>query len=152
MSSSGRYARDPSIGACCALRVCIGRRCGAALACANPAGAASRGGRIQATGLVDLYIAQSRIVQASIDEMERLGAPLADRPQWREELETVIRDVGKSQSLAGVYTPGQGAVFYHDEVQTGHVDEELARYFFGIWLDPRTSDPALRTALLGGSP
>ena len=84
--------------------------------------------------------------------MERLGAPLADRPQWREELETVIRDVGKSQSLAGVYTPGQGAVFYHDEVQTGHVDEELARYFFGIWLDPRTSDPALRTALLGGSP
>ena len=97
-------------------------------------------------------IAQSRIVQASIEEMERLGAPVADRPQWREALETVIRDVGKSQSLAAVYTPGQGALFYHDDVQTGRVDEELARYFFGIWLDPRTSDPALRTALLGGSP
>ena len=97
-------------------------------------------------------IAQSRIVQASIDEMERLGAPVADRPQWREALEAVIRDVGKSQSLAGVYMPGQGALFYHDDVQTGRVDEELARYFFGIWLDPRTSDPALRTALLGGAP
>jgi len=97
-------------------------------------------------------IAQSRIVQASIEEMTRLGAPVADRPQWREALEAVIRDVGKSQSLAGVYIPGQGAVFYHDDLQTGRLDEELAQYFFGIWLDPRTSDPALRTALLGGAP
>ena len=96
-------------------------------------------------------IAQSRIVQASIEEMERLGAPVADRPEWREALLAVIRDVGKSQSLAGVYIPGQGALFYHDDVQTGRLDEELAQHFFGIWLDPRTSDPALRTALLGGS-
>ena len=96
-------------------------------------------------------IAQSRIVQASIEEMERLGAPVADRPEWREALLAVIRDVGKSQSLAGVYIPGQGALFYHDDVQTGRLDEELAQHFFGIWLDPRPSDPALRTALLGGS-
>ena len=97
-------------------------------------------------------IAQSRIVQASIDEMERLGAPVADRPHWRDALLAVIRDVGKSQSLAGVYMPGQGALFYYNDVQTGRLDEELAQHFFGIWLDPRTSDPALRTALLGAPP
>ena len=84
--------------------------------------------------------------------MERLGAPVADRPHWRDALLAVIRDVGKSQSLAGVYMPGQGALFYSNDVQTGHLDEELAQHFFGIWLDPRTSEPALRTALLGKPP
>ena len=97
-------------------------------------------------------IAQSRIVQASLDEMTRLGAPVADRPQWREALESVIRDVGKSQSLSGVYIPGQGAFFYHNDVQTGRLDEELAKFFFAIWLDPRSSDPELRLALLGSAP
>ena len=97
-------------------------------------------------------IARSRIVDASMDEMARLGAPLADRPQWRAALESVLRDVTKGQSLAGAYVPGQGALFYLDDMPTGHMDEELARYFFGIWLDPRTSEPALRVALLGRAP
>lgn len=97
----------------------------------------------------DLDIAQARIVQASIDEMTRLGAPVAQRPQWRGALESVIRDVSKGRSLTGVYVPGQGAFFYQDEIPTGKLDDELARYFFGIWLDPRTSEPDLRTALLG---
>ena len=96
-------------------------------------------------------IARSRIVDASIDQMARLGAPIAERPQWRAALEAVLRDVSKGQSLAGVYVPGQGATFYLDETPTGRMDEELAHYFFGIWLDPRTSEPALRVALLGNT-
>ena len=31
-------------------------------------------------------------------------------------------------------------------------DAELARLFFGIWLSPQTSEPALRSALLARSP
>jgi ribosomal protein L10 len=30
-------------------------------------------------------------------------------------------------------------------------DPEFSRFFFGIWLDPRTQKPDLRSALLGGS-
>lgn len=97
----------------------------------------------------DFDIAQARIVQASIDEMTRLGAPVAQRPQWRGALESVIRDVSKGRSLTGVYVPGQGATFYQDAIPTGKLDDELSRYFFGIWLDPRTSEPDLRIALLG---
>ena len=100
----------------------------------------------------ELDIARSRIVDASLDQMTRLGAPVADRPQWRVALEAVLRDVTKGQSLTGVYVPGQGATFYLDDTPTGRMDEELAQYFFGIWLDPRTSEPALRVALLGKAP
>jgi hypothetical protein len=28
-------------------------------------------------------------------------------------------------------------------------DTEFARFFFGIWLSPQTSEPSLRQALLG---
>ncbi len=94
-------------------------------------------------------IPESRIVQASLDEMAKLGAPLQDRPGWRAVLEQVIDDVKKGESITGVYRPGEGATFFHDDKRTGVMDEELARAFFGIWLDPRTSEPSLRQALLG---
>jgi len=48
-----------------------------------------------------------------------------------------------------VYQPGQGATFFHRERQTGQISDELARHFFAIWLDPRSSEPGLRQALLG---
>ena len=96
-----------------------------------------------------LDIAQSRIVQASLDEMARLGAPVRDRPEWRADLERVLRDVSKGQTLTGVYRPGIGASFFFDHVATGQLDDELSRHFFDIWLDPRTSEPSLRLALLG---
>lgn len=94
-------------------------------------------------------IPESRIVQASLDEMLKLGAPVQERPGWRAVLEQVIDDVKKGESLTGVYQPGQGATFFHGDKRTGVMDEELARHFFAIWLDPRTSEPSLRQALLG---
>ena len=94
-------------------------------------------------------IPESRIVQASLDEMAKLGAPVQDRPGWRSTLEQVIDDVKKGESITGVYRPGEGAVFYHNDKRTGQMDEELARAFFAIWLDARTSEPSLRQALLG---
>ncbi len=94
-------------------------------------------------------IPESRIVQASLDEMAKLGAPVQDRPGWRSTLEQVIDDVKKGESITGVYRPGEGAIFYHNDKRTGVMDEELARAFFAIWLDVRTSEPSLRQALLG---
>lgn len=99
----------------------------------------------------DRDIPETRIVQASLDEMLKLGAPVQERPGWRAVLEQVIDDVKKGESITGVYRPGEGATFFHGDKRTGVMDEELARAFFAIWLDPRTSEPSLRQALLGSS-
>ena len=97
-------------------------------------------------------ISRDRIVLASIDEMNKLGAPVAQNPAWQFELERVLPSVKEGDTLTGVYQPGQGAVFYYQNQQTGSIDDELARNFFAIWLDPRTSEPAHRLALLGRNP
>ena len=94
-------------------------------------------------------IAGERLVQASVDEMQKLQAPLAQNTLWRGALERVLPNVVAGDTITGVYQPGQGATFFHRERQTGQISEELARHFFAIWLDPRTSEPGLRQALLG---
>jgi hypothetical protein len=49
--------------------------------------------------------------------------------------------------------PGEAAVFWLNGRLRGEIrDAEFARRFFGIWLSPRTSEPALRSALLGSAP
>jgi hypothetical protein len=95
-------------------------------------------------------IASDRIVDASLDEMRKLGFPVSAHPEWGPALTSVLVDVQPSDTLTGVYTPGQGAVFFHNDRLTGQISQSLARAFFAIWLDPRTSEPGLRQALLGG--
>jgi hypothetical protein len=94
-------------------------------------------------------IAGDRLVQASLDEMRKLGAPVDERPEWAPALAKVLPSVSKGVTLTGVYRPGEGATFYQQDTETGRIDDALARSFFGIWLDPRTSEPSLRQALLG---
>ncbi|MDN3988015.1 chalcone isomerase family protein [Zwartia vadi] len=94
-------------------------------------------------------IAGDRLVQASLDEMRKLGAPIDERPDWGPALSKVLPSVSKGVTLTGVYRPGEGATFYQQDREIGKVDDALARMFFAIWLDPRTSDPGLRQALLG---
>ncbi len=94
-------------------------------------------------------IAGDRLVQASLDEMRKLGAPVDERPEWAAALSQVLPSVSKGVTLTGVYRPGEGAVFYEQDKETGRIDDALARMFFAIWLDPRTSEPSLRQSLLG---
>lgn len=94
-------------------------------------------------------IRRSQIVQASLDEMQKLGAPDALQAQWRADLEAVLVDVKEGDTLSAIYRPGQGAEFYYQQTKRGVIDEALARYFFAIWLDERTSEPDLRLSLLG---
>jgi len=94
-------------------------------------------------------IAGDRLVQASLDEMRKLGAPVDERPDWGPALSRVLPSVSKGVTLTGVYRPGEGATFYQQDTETGRIDDALARSFFGVWLDPRTSEPTLRQALLG---
>lgn len=97
-------------------------------------------------------IAGDRLVQASLDEMRKLGAPVDERPEWAAELSRVLPSVSKGVTLTGVYRPGEGAIFYEQDKEIGRIDDALARAFFSIWLDPRTSEPSLRQALLGIAP
>lgn len=91
------------------------------------------------------------LVGASLRELERLGeGDAALRLRWGESLARVFPDVRKGESITGVFLPGRGAAFYHQDRLTGELsDPRLARAFFRIWLDPRTREPALRAALLG---
>lgn len=94
-------------------------------------------------------ISKADIVEASIDQMRDLGLPVGRHPEWSKKLNQVMASVKAGDTLTGVYTPGQGAVFFHNDKLTGQVDERLAKAFFAIWLDPKTSQPQLRQALLG---
>ena len=96
-------------------------------------------------------IAGERILDASLKEMNKLGAPVEQSGQWREQLARVLPDVKLGDTLTGIYTPGKGADFFYQNQKTGTLDDALAAFFFAIWLDPRTSEPELRRALIGQS-
>lgn len=94
-------------------------------------------------------IKASRLVSVSLDEMRALGYGEGDLRRWEGELQRVFRDVEDGDSITGVHRPGVGASFFHGALHTGDVeDPAFARAFFAIWLDPRTSAPRLREALL----
>ena len=96
-------------------------------------------------------IPRSRLVQTSIDEMRRLGASTAQLQRWEPELTRVFPDVASGETITGMRLPGQGVRFFHQDSVRGDIaDPEFARWFFAIWLDPRSRSPALRTLLLQG--
>lgn len=96
-------------------------------------------------------VSRQDIVEASIDQMRDLGFAVDKHPEWKAKLDQVMVSVKSGDTLTGVYTPGQGAVFFYNERLTGQISERLAKAFFAIWLDPKTTEPKLRQALLGQS-
>lgn len=93
----------------------------------------------------------SLIAERSLTEMRRQGeiAPeVAER--WLATMKALFPDVKEGDRLTGVHTPGQGARFFLNGAAHGTPqDTTFSRVFFGIWLSPKTSEPALRSALLG---
>ena len=94
-------------------------------------------------------VSRDDIVKASLDQMRDLGFAVNRHPEWKAKLDQVMMSVQSGDTLTGVYTPGQGAVFFYNDKLTGQVSERLAEAFFAIWLNPKTSEPKLRQALLG---
>ena len=90
-----------------------------------------------------------KILDASLKEMKKLGHPVEQSAHWREQLARVLPDVRQGDTLTGVYTPGKGAEFFYQSQKMGTLDDQLSAFFFSIWLDPRTSEPELRNALIG---
>ena len=93
----------------------------------------------------------SRIAERSVEEIAKLGYGTADqRGRWGEQMKQIFPDVVDGDRIVGVNLPQSGARFYYNGKPIGEIqDREFAKAFFGIWLDPRTSEPALRKKLLG---
>ena len=90
------------------------------------------------------------IAKRSIEEMRRVGSFTPQQATgWQQALQAALPDVKPGDRLLGLYQPGAGAVFKMGGRVVGEVpDAEFSRLFFGIWLSPNTSAPALRQALL----
>lgn len=93
----------------------------------------------------------AQIAERSLEEMRRQAeiAP-ADGERWLAAMKQIFPDVADGDRLTGVHLPGQGLRFFFNGQPRGEVMEPaFARLFLGIWLSPRTSEPALRASLLG---
>ncbi|MDI6747964.1 MAG: chalcone isomerase family protein [Rhodocyclaceae bacterium] len=93
-------------------------------------------------------IAGRDIAEASIQAMRPLvsaAAPLAD---WEKFMLGIFPDVRDGDHILGFWQ-GDAVSFHQGERLIGRVqDAAFARAFFGIWLDEKTREPALRAALL----
>lgn len=91
------------------------------------------------------------IAERSLVEMRR-GGPLtpAQEQRWLAAMQEIFPNVKAGDRITGLHQPGVGARFWFNGTPRGAVaDAEFSRLFFGIWLAETTSEPRLRTALLG---
>ena len=99
----------------------------------------------------DRKLEGAAIAERSIAEMRRVGSFTDEQArQWLSLMKQAFPDVVAHDRLLGL-NDGQGEVrFFHNGRQTAQIrDAEFARLFFGIWLSPQTSAPAMRSSLLG---
>ncbi len=97
------------------------------------------------------------IAERALSEMRRQSdiAP-AQGERWLAAMRAAFPDVVAGDRLTGVQrlkTDGAAARFFLNGKPTSEVaDAPFTRLFFGIWLSARSSEPALRDALLGKAP
>jgi hypothetical protein len=90
------------------------------------------------------------IAQRSIEEMRRIGnLDDAQADAWRVAMKRAFPDVKPGDRLTGLHLPGGTTRFFHNGQPTQVIEgQAFARLFFGIWLAPTTSEPALRRQLV----
>jgi len=93
------------------------------------------------------------IAERSLQEMRRQREIARDTAErWLAQLKAIVPDVVAGDRITGVLLPATGVRFFANGAARGEVrDAEFARLFFGIWLSEQSSQPALRSALLGGA-
>lgn len=91
------------------------------------------------------------IAKRSLAEMRRQASISDAQGQaWLQAMEAAFPDVKAGDRLSGQHEPGAGAqFFFNGQARQRIADAQFARLFFGIWLSPQTSEPALREQLLG---
>lgn len=91
------------------------------------------------------------IAERSADEISALDiGTKAQRAQWSARMVALFPDVTEGDRLAGILTASGKTLFVHNESFVGQIDDPaFGQAFFAIWLDERTSAPALRAQLIG---
>ena len=95
-----------------------------------------------------------KIAERSVGEITKLGYGTAEqRSRWGEEMKRVFPDVRRGDRLTGIHLPGGVVRYFLNGKSIGEIaDPGFARAFFGIWLDPKTSQLDFRQMLLGEKP
>lgn len=91
------------------------------------------------------------IAKKSREEMEKMQVGSdAQLKAWEKTLTSLFPDIRAGETLGAFYTPGQGIQFFKNDKALARLeDDTLSKAFMGIWLDPKTSAPALRKQLVG---
>lgn len=91
------------------------------------------------------------IAERSLDEMQALASiDQTQQAQWLAFMEKAFPDVNQGDRLTGLWSPDGTVTFLFNGKQTASIrDARFGELFFGIWLAPGTSEPAMRSALLG---
>jgi Chalcone isomerase-like len=94
------------------------------------------------------------IAERTLSEMRRIAEVTdAQAKSWLDFMRDAFPDVKPGDRLMGLHRPGQGVSFFHNGRPTRALaDVAFPAQFFGIWLSPRSREPALRDALLGRAP
>ena len=122
-----------------------------------PAGFSPEAWAAQPLALTLQYHRQLRgeaIAERSLQEMRRGGAiDEAQVGRWLAFMKATFPDVRAGDRIVGQWSPAAGKVSFrvNDGPTSELVDAEFGTRFFGIWLAPHTSEPALRARLLGRS-
>ena len=97
----------------------------------------------------DIAASGQAIAEASVKEIRQLGiADEATLLRWGQQMTALFPNVKPGDHITGHYR-AEGAQFHFNDRPLGSIDDPaFARAFFAIWLDPKTSAPDLRAALL----
>lgn len=89
------------------------------------------------------------LADRTITEMKQLNVSAKQREVWGQELSRIFPDILPGQTLTALHIPSQGTIFLHNQQKIAQIPgSDFAKAFFGIWLDPRTSAPQLRSKLI----
>jgi len=96
----------------------------------------------------------AKIAERSVGEITKLGYGTAEqRSRWGDEMKRVFPDVRRGDRITGVNLPGGVVRYFLNGNSIGDIaDPGFARAFFGIWLDPKSSQLDFRQLLLGEKP
>ncbi|MFM2589556.1 chalcone isomerase family protein [Vibrio sp. TBV020] len=100
-------------------------------------------------------ISQQQLLDATVEQWEKLGFSYFQARTWAVELETIFPDIEEGHNITYV-TDGQQGQFFHSVEASQQLigaitDETLNDAFLAIWLSPDTEYPKLRQGLIGNN-
>lgn len=94
---------------------------------------------------------REELVERTLEEMQRVSPGLrrAELTGFGASLERAFQNVESGDRLTALMVPGTPVRFFHNGKPMHQIDgADFAEAFFGIWLSPRTAEPAVRRGLL----